>query len=94
MLIKNKTDPLIHIKSVLERKDLSKVDKIILITILVEPYVQLEFSPTKYSEFIGISKSGINGSFYKLNNLKILKRQKKGENHGNRYRYILDCNCI
>ena len=94
MLIKNKSDSLSHIKNVLLRGDLSKTDKIILITILVEPYVQLEFSPTEYSKFIGISKSGINGSFYKLNNLKILKRRKKGKNHGNRYRYILDCDCI
>ena len=94
MLIKNKLDPLIHIRSVLRRRDLSKADKIILITILAEPYIQLEFSPTEYSKFIGISKSGINGSFYKLNNLKILKRWKKGKIHGNRYKYILDCDFI
>ena len=91
MLIKNKSDSLSHIKNVLWRMDLSKTDKIILITILREPYIQLEFSPTEYSKFIGISKSGINNSLNKLNQLKILKRQKKG---GNRYRYILDCNCI
>jgi len=94
MLIKNKSDSLSHIKNVLWRMDLSKTDKIILITILIEPYIQLEFSPTEYSKFIGISKSGINNSFDRLNQLKILKKQKKGVNHGNRYRYILDCDCI
>ena len=94
MLIKNKSDPLIHIRSVLERRDLSKLDKILLIRILIEPYIQLEFSPTEYSKIIGVSKSGINDSLYKLSDLKILKRKKKDEKQRKRYKYILDCKLL
>ena len=94
MLIKNKSDPLIHIRSVLERRDLSKLDKILLIRILIEPYIQVEFSPTEYSKIIGVSKSGINDSLYKLSDLKILKRQKKDKKQRKRYKYILDCKLL
>ena len=89
MFIRNKSDPLIHIKNVLKKKDLRSIDKIILTAILIEPYIQLEFSPLEYSKFLGISKSGMNNSLSRLNKLNILKREKKSR--GNRYRYILDC---
>ena len=49
MLIKNKSDSLSHIKNVLLRGDLSKIDKILIIRILIEPYDKIEFSILNYS---------------------------------------------
>jgi predicted transcriptional regulator len=94
MFIRNKSDPIVHIRSVLKKKNLKLIDKVILTAILIEPYIQLGFSTKEYCESLGISKSGMNSSLSRLNRLNMLRREKKGESHGNRYRYILDCSLL
>jgi len=94
MLIKNKSDPIIHIRSVLERRDLNSIDKVILTSILIEPYIQVEFSPTKYSKYLGISRSGINYSIVRLKSLKILKEYKKEKLYKIKSKYTLDCKSL
>ena len=74
MLIKNKSDPIIHIRSVLERRDLNSTDKIIMIALLTESHTLLEFSPTEYSSYLGVSRATIYNSMDKISNLKILKK--------------------
>jgi len=88
MFIKNKSDPLIHIKKLLVRRDLSKADKILLIRILIEPYEKIEFSILNYSQYTKISVSGIKKSLIHLDKLGILTRMTK---KGGRYKYILEC---
>jgi len=88
MLIKNKSDPLVHIRSVLERRDLNSTDKIFVVALLIEPYIQLEFSPTEYSGYLGVSRGTLYRSMDKLSGLKILKKYEK------RYKYIIDCKLL
>ena len=88
MLIKNKSDPIIHIKNLLERRDLNSMDKIFVIGLLIEPYIQLEFSPTEYSNYLGVSRGTLYRSMDRLSGLNILKRHQK------RYKYIIDCQLL
>lgn len=88
MLIKNKSDPLVHIRSVLERRDLSSTEKVFMIVLLAEPNTLLEFSPTEYSKYLGVSRATIYSCMDKLSNLKILKK------HGKGYKYIVDCKLL
>ena len=76
-------------KDILSREDLSKVDKILLIRIMLEAYEEFEFSVKDYGENIKISVSGIKKSMSHLSRLGILSRWKK---EGGRYRYIVECN--
>ncbi|MGB6127639.1 MAG: hypothetical protein WBG30_02720 [Psychrilyobacter sp.] len=89
MFVKNRSDPLIHIKQILSRDDISKVEKIILTRIMLEPYDEFIFSIKNYSEDVKISISGIKKSLIHLEKLGILARAIK---IGGRYRYTLKCN--
>ena len=88
MLIKNKLDPIIHIKSVLKRKDMSKTDKLLLVRILLESYEEFNFSIIDYSQYTKISISGIKKSLIHLDELGFLIRLSK---KGGRYKYIVEC---
>jgi predicted transcriptional regulator len=67
---------------------MSKTDKVFMIALLIEPYTLLEFSPTEYSNYLGVSRATIYRSMDKLLNLKILKKHEK------RYKYIVDCKLL
>ncbi|MGB6129455.1 MAG: hypothetical protein WBG30_11950, partial [Psychrilyobacter sp.] len=88
MLIKNKSDPIIHIRSVLERKDFNSTEKVFMIVLLAKSNTLLEFSPTEYSKYLGVSRATIYSCINKLSNLKILKKHEKG------YKYIVDCKLL
>ena len=88
MFIKNKLDPIIHITSVLENKALTPVDKVFMITLLIDPSIHLEFSLTVFSRYLGISKSTLYRSMKRLSRLKILKKSEK------KYKYIIDCKLL
>jgi len=88
MFIKNKLDPIAHIISVQEREDLTLSDKILVIALLIEPSIHLEFSIAEYSRSLGISRGTIYNTINKLESLKILKK------HGKRYKYVIDCKSL
>ena len=88
MFIKNKLDPIAHIISILEREDLTPADKILVITLLIEPSIHFEFSIAEYSRSLGISRGTIYNTINKLANLKILKKNRK------RHKYIIDCKLL
>jgi len=89
MFVRHKINPIVHMKDILYRKDLSNVDKILLIRIILETYEEFEFSIKDYSENIKISISGIKKSMTHLKKLGILTRWSKERG---RYRYIIECN--
>ena len=88
MLIKNKSDPIIHIRQILFRDDISKTEKIILTRIMLETYEEFEFSMKNYSKEVRVSRSGIKKSLIHLDRLGILERSTK---IGGRYSYTVDC---
>ena len=88
MFIKNKLDPIAHIISVLEREDLTLSDKILVIALLVEPSIHLEFSIAEYSRYLGISRGTIYNTINKLSRLKILKK------NGKKHKYIINCRLL
>ncbi len=59
MFVRNKSNPIVHMKDILFREDLSKAEKILLMRIMLETYEEFEFSIKDYSENIKISISGI-----------------------------------
>jgi predicted transcriptional regulator len=88
MFIRNKSNPIVHMKRILFREDLSNADKILLIRIMLETYEEFEFSIKDYSENIKISISRIKISLVHLKKLGILTRWNR---KGCRHRYIVEC---
>ncbi|MEI6857295.1 hypothetical protein [Psychrilyobacter sp.] len=88
MFVKNKSNSIIHMKDILFRKDLSKVDKLLLVRMMLETNEEFEFSMKDYSKNIKISISGIKRSLTHLDKLGILVRLIK---KGGRYRYVIEC---
>lgn len=91
MIIKDRSDPIVCIKNVLYRKDISNGEKILLIRIMSEKYEEFEFSIKEFSRYTNISISGIKRALVHLDKLGILIRIDKG---GGRYTYIVECSNI
>ena len=91
MVIKDRSDPIICIKNILYRKDISNGEKTLLIRIMIEKYEEFEFSIKKYSRDTNLSISSIKRFLIHLDKLGILIRKNK---EGGRYSYIVECSNI